>query len=506
MSTKPSLKAAEDFLSFVNDSPTPFHAVKQSKDRLEKAGFKQIKERDSWASTLQPGGKYYLTRNGSSIVAFAIGKKWKAGNPIGMIGAHTDSCCLRLKPVSKRQSDGFLQVACETYGGGLWHTWFDRDLSIAGRLMVRTKQGNIESRLVKVEKPILRVPTLAIHLDRQEDFKFNKEAQLFPIAGMVAAELNRQGKSAEAAKEEENKEVSVDPLAAPMKRHHTYLVEIVAEEAGVDPNDILDFELVLYDTQKAVVGGLNDELIFSARLDNLMMSYCSVEGLIQSVASSSSLDKDSTIRLIALFDHEEIGSRTAQGADSNLLPAVIRRLSVLPPSDGSHSDKSYDKLDVDSATVYEQTLATSFLISADMAHSVHPNYPAKYESQHRPEMNKGTVIKINANARYATNSPGIVLVQEAARLAKRGSASPSSVKEGVPLQLFVVRNDSSCGSTIGPMLSAAMGARTLDLGNPQLSMHSIRETGGAHDVEYAINLFESFFEHFEELEKKIVVD
>ncbi|KAL5410036.1 hypothetical protein PMIN03_005614 [Paraphaeosphaeria minitans] len=506
MSTKPSLAAANDFLSFVNNSPTPFHAVKASKDRLEKVGFKQIRERDSWASTLQPGGKYYLTRNGSSIVAFAIGKNWKAGNPIGMIGAHTDSCCLRLKPVSKRQSDGFLQVACETYGGGLWHTWFDRDLSLAGRLMVRTEQGNIESRLVKVERPILRVPTLAIHLDRQEDFKFNKEAQLFPIAGLVAAELNRQGKSAEAAKEEESKESPVGPLAAPMQRHHTYLVEIVAEEAGVNPSDIVDFELVLYDTQKAVVGGLNNELIFSARLDNLMMSYCSVEGLIHSLTSPSSLEKDSTIRLIALFDHEEIGSRTAQGADSNLLPAVIRRLSVLPPSESSHSDKSYDKLDVDSATVYEQTLATSFLISADMAHSVHPNYPGKYESQHRPEMNKGTVIKINANARYTTNSPGIVLVQEAARLAKKGSASPASAKEGVPLQLFVVRNDSSCGSTIGPMLSAAMGARTLDLGNPQLSMHSIRETGGAHDVEYAINLFESFFQHFEDLEKKIIVD
>lgn len=141
-----------------------------------------------------------------------------------------------------------------------------------------------------------------------------------------------------------------------------------------------------------------------------------------------------------------------------------------------------------------------------MAHSVHPNYPAKYEAQHRPEMNKGTVIKVNANARYATNTPGIVLLQEAARRAKVASSSPSSLKQGVPLQLFVVRNDSSCGSTIGPMLSAAMGTRTLDLGNPQLSMHSIRETGGAHDVEHAVNLFESFFENFEELEKKIIVD
>jgi aspartyl aminopeptidase len=463
-----------------------------------------LQERDSWAPTLHPGGKYYLTRNGSSIVAFAIGKKWKAGNPIGMIGAHTDSPCLRIKPVSKRQSDGFLQVACETYGGGLWHTWFDRDLSIAGRAMVRTKEGNFEQRLVKVERPILRVPTLAIHLDRQENFQFNKETQLFPIAGLVAAELNRQGKTEE-SKDEEKKDGPFEPLATPTERHHSYIVDIIAEEAGADAADVVDFEMVLYDTQKSVVGGLNNELIFSPRLDNLMMTYCSVEGLVQSLSSSAALESDSTIRLVACFDHEEIGSQTAQGADSNLLPAVIRRLSVLPASE-SNSDKSYDKVEVDTSTAYEQTLATSFLISADMAHSVHPNYPGKYESQHRPEMNKGTVIKINANARYATNTPGIVLLQEAARRAKKASSSLSSAKEGVPLQLFVVRNDSSCGSTIGPMLSAAMGARTLDLGNPQLSMHSIRETGGAHDVEHAVNLFESFFEHFQELEKKIVVD
>jgi aspartyl aminopeptidase len=463
-----------------------------------------LQERDSWAPTLQPGGKYYLTRNGSSIVAFAIGKKWKAGNPISMIGAHTDSPCLRFKPVSKRSSDGFLQVACETYGGGLWHTWFDRDLSIAGRAMVRTKDGNIEQRLVKVDRPVLRIPTLAIHLDRQETFQFNKETQLFPIAGLVAAELNRQGKTEE-SKEEDTNDSPFEPLAAPIQRHHPYIVEIIAEEAGADASDIVDFEMVLYDTQKSVVGGLNDELIFSPRLDNLMMTYCTVEGLIHSLSSSAALDNDSTVRLMACFDHEEIGSLTAQGADSNLLPAVIRRISVLPASE-NNSDKSYDKVEADTSTAYEQTLATSFLISADMAHSVHPNYPAKYEAQHRPEMNKGTVIKINANARYATNSPGIVMLQEAARRAKKASLSLSSANEGVPLQLFVVRNDSSCGGTIGPMLSAALGVRTLDLGNAQLSMHSIRETGGAHDVEHAVNLFESFYSNYEELEKKIIVD
>lgn len=474
--------------------------------KLARGTDPHLQERDSWSSTLKPGGKYYLTRNGSSIVAFAIGKQWKTGNPIGMIGAHTDSPCLRIKPVSKKQSDGFLQVGVETYGGGLWHTWFDRDLSIAGRVMVKTSDGSFEQKLIKVERPILRVPTLAIHLDRQQDFIFNKETQLFPIAGLVAAELNRQGKSEGESTDKAEETGQYEPLKTVSERHHPYIVEIIAEEAGVKPADIQDFEVVLYDTQKSVIGGLNNELIFSARLDNLMMSFCSVEGLIHSLSSPSALDNDNTIRLIALFDHEEIGSQTAQGADSNLLPAVIRRLSVLTPSE-SNSDKSYDKVDVDASTAFEQTLATSFLISADMAHSVHPNYPGKYESSHRPEMNKGTVIKINANARYATNSPGIVVLQESARRAKKASTNINTTSgEGVPLQLFVVRNDSSCGSTIGPMLAAKMGARTLDLGNPQLSMHSIRETAGAHDVEHAINLFESFFNHFGELEKKILVD
>ncbi len=341
---------------------------------------------------------------------------------------------------------------------------------------------------------VLRIPTLAIHLDRQETFSFNKETQLFPIAGLIAAELNRQEKTEESAKtDDEIPKVASDefqPLKAFTERHHPYIVELIAKEAGVEPSNVIDFEMILYDTQKACVGGLNEELIFAARLDNLEMSYCSTMGLINSVESPTALDKEISIRMIALFDHEEIGSRTAQGADSNMLPAIIRRLSVLP------ADPKKVTLDdiADTVTAYEQTVASSFLISADMAHSVNPNYAAKYEPDHRPEMNKGTVIKINANARYATNSPGIVLLQDVAR------------RKGVPLQLFVVRNDSSCGSTIGPMLSAALGMRTLDLGNAQLSMHSIRETGGVYDVEYAIRLFESFFEHFSELEDKIFVD
>ncbi|KAJ9612428.1 hypothetical protein H2200_004025 [Cladophialophora chaetospira] len=499
--------AANDFLDFVNASPTPFHAVKSIKERLTAVGFKQIHEKESWSSTLVPGGKYFLTRNGSTIVAFAIGKKWRPGNPISMVGAHTDSPCLRIKPVSKKQGDGFLQVGVETYGGGLWHTWFDRDLSIAGRVMVRGKDSNVVQKLVHVKKPILRIPTLAVHLDRQEKFEFNKETQLFPIAGLVAAELKRQdSKKSKTEAEEEEQDKPFSPLKAITTRHHPHIVELIASEAGVAPEEVIDFEVVLYDTQKACIGGLSDDFIFSARLDNLNQTYCATQGLIESVKSKSSLDDESSIRLIACFDHEEIGSMTAQGAFSMMLPAIIRRLSVLPSPNfvDDDSEESYDNAtDPDVSTAYERTLSSSFLLSADMAHSVNPNYGGKYESDHRPEMNQGPVIKINANARYATNSPGIVLLQEVAR--KAGKLIDSD-PEGVPLQLFVVRNDSSCGSTIGPMLSAHLGARTLDLGNPQLSMHSCRETGGADDVHHAIRLFSSFFQHYSALEKTILVD
>jgi aspartyl aminopeptidase len=426
-----------------------------------------------------------------------------------MVGAHTDSCTLRIKPVSKKTSAGFIQVGVETYGGGKWHTWFDRDLSVAGRVMVKDGKGGFAQKLVMVERPILRIPTLAIHLDREKSFDPNTETELFPIAGLVAAELNRMGENGEGKKADGKEAKHADgasgepfqPLQAATDRHHPYVVQIIAEHAGVDVEDVVDFEMVLYDTQKACIGGINNELIFAARLDNLGMTHSAVEGLISSVASPTALDNDSTIRLISCFDHEEIGSASAQGARSNFLPAVLRRLSVLPATQG---DSKQARELQDTSTAYEQTLSTSFLVSADMAHSVNPNYAHKYEADHRPEMNKGTVIKINANQRYMSNSPGIVLLQEVARLAKPSSSSTASV--GVPLQLFVVRNDSSCGSTIGPMIASSLGTRTIDVGNAQLSMHSIRETAGVYDVEHATRLFSSFFEHYGELESKIIVD
>ena len=419
---------------------------------------------------------------------------------MAIVGAHTDSPCLRVKPFSKKQSDGFLQVGVECYGGGLWHTWFDRDLSIAGRAMVRI-ENNIVQKLVRVNRPILRIPSLAVHLDRQDPFAFNKETQLFPIAGLVAAELDRQSGLNEKLTSTSHSEGKRAPLHAMTERHHPFIVELVAREAGVKTEDVVDFELSLYDTQPSCLGGLNDELIFSARLDNLGMTYCGTVGFINSVASQSSLKDETTIRLLSLFDHEEIGSLSAQGADSNMLPAVLHRLASIPAAslEQADSDDSYEKISVgeDLATALEQTLSTSFLISADMTHSVNPNYSAKYESDSKCEMNKGTVIKINSNQRYSSNSPGIVLLQEAASKAAEGP---------VPLQLYFIRNDSLCGSTIGPMLAGKLGLRTLDLGNAQLSMHGIRETAGVYDVRHSTRLFESFYKHYGELERRILVD
>ncbi|KAK0748793.1 peptidase M18 [Apiosordaria backusii] len=418
----PPPKSAHELLDFINSSPTPYHAVQTASHLLTTASFTRIHERSPWDSTtIHPGGKYFLTRNASSLIAFAVGHQWTPGNPIAMIGAHTDSPCLRIKPVSKRTANGYLQIGVETYGGGIWHSWFDRDLSVAGRVLVKIKEGEFEQRLVRVTKPIVRIPSLAIHLHRQSNFDPNKEEEMVPIAGLVEEVLNKKTETTEEKGEEEEE---FEPLKKIDERHHP----------------------------ESSVGGINDEFIYSGRLDNLDMTFCGIKALIESVKDPKSLEGEKGIRLVACFDHEEIGSLSAHGADSNMLPAVLRRLSVLPGAKGEKGENSNE-------TAFEQTLAKSFLISADMAHAVHPNYAGKYERNHQPQMNKGVVIKINANQRYATNSPGIVLVQECGRRKK------------VPLQLFVVKNDSPCGSTIGPMLSAKMGVRTLDLGNPQLTAH-----------------------------------
>ncbi|RDW63727.1 hypothetical protein BP6252_11272 [Coleophoma cylindrospora] len=420
-----------------------------------------------------------------------------------MIGAHTDSPCLRVKPISDVSKHGLIQVGVETYGGGQWHTWFDRDLGMAGRVTIRQEDGQLVQKLIRIDKPIMRIPTLAVHMDRNPGFSPNHETHLVPIAGMATKMLNGDGQSSlneispEGRERLEDQPKAFQPFGALDERHHPRVLKTIAEAAEVSPEQLIDFELVLFDTQKPCLGGLDDEFIYAARLDNLNMVYSSIMGLISSLSLPSSSNLfESTIRLVCCFDHEEVGSLTAVGANSDLLPSVLRRLSQT-----RFHEKSYD--DSDLASAYDRTIAKSFLISADMAHAFHPNYPEFYESRHRPQMNNGVVIKVNAKARYTTNHPGIVLMEEVARRANSPSEAGSL---GVPLQFFIIRNDKTSGGTIGPMLSAKLGLRALDLGNPQLSMHSIRECAGVRDLEFATQLFQSFFTHYADLGPKYLAD
>lgn len=465
---KPTFQAAHGFLDFVNSSPTPYHAVHSVVKKLQASGFQELKERETWSiADLSPNSKYYVTRNGSSIIAFTIGGKYKPGDGFAIVGGHTDSPCLRVKPVSNRNSDGYIQIGVEVYGSLLAHTWFDRDLSIAGRVFI--KQGNqYVAKLVKIDKPLLRIPTLAIHLSREQSnhFEFNKEDQLLPIAGQQKFQNDKVHKS-EGCQPHINPE-EFESIQNVIVRHSKSLIDVIAKELNVSHTAIEDFELVLYDTQKSVLGGINDEFIFSPRLDNLETCYCATTGLIQGL---DTLITSKGINLITLFDHEEVGSRSAQGADSSFLPDILNRLS----------------------TDFYTSMSKSFLVSSDMAHAVNSNYESKYEDKHKPELNKGPVIKINANQRYSTNSAGIVLIKHIC------------TENKIPLQLFVVKNDSTCGSTIGPILASKLGIRTLDLGNPQLSMHSIRETGGTFDIIELISLMKYFFRDYHILEENILV-
>ncbi|SOV01190.1 probable aspartyl aminopeptidase [Ustilago sp. UG-2017a] len=481
------IAAARRFLEYVDASPTPFHAVATTSAMLDAAGFERVKENELWDNKVKRGGKYYFTRNQSAIVAFAVGAKYEPGNGVHIVGAHTDSPNFQIKPVSRKAKEGYLQCGVETYGGGIWASWFDRDLGVAGRVIVSDskKHDAFTGKLVHIKRPILRIPTLAIHLNRtvNEAFKFNVEDNTVPVLGLATEQLNKRAdEAAEATK------VTPQAVGSPVmaEKHHPVLLDLLAAELGISVEQIQDFELSLYDTQPASIGGINNEFIHSPRLDNQMSCFCATEALIDSLSSADSLNASSSIRAIALFDNEEVGSVSTHGAESNMLPSLIQRLVALPVSSSSVSTPA-------ASNVYEQAIARSFLLSSDMAHGFHPNYPSYYEENHRPKINQGPVIKTNVKQRYATTGPTAFLIR---RIAQRAQ---------VPLQSFVVKNDMPCGSTIGPMLSK-LGIRTLDLGNPQLSMHSIRETCGTKDVEYKIQLFKHFFDSFEQVDAQLTID
>ena len=371
----------QGLIDFLKASPTPFHATRSMAQRLQAAGFRALDEREPWHT--EPGGRYYVTRNDSSIIAFRLGHRAPLDGGLRLVGAHTDSPCLRVKPQPELQRQGFFQLGVEVYGGALLAPWFDRDLSLAGRVTFR-EGGKVQSLLIDFEQPIAVIPNLAIHLNREanQGWAINAQTELPPILAQFPGED------------------SADFRAV--------LTERLAEEHGISADAVLDYELSLYDTQSAAVIGLNQDFIAGARLDNLLSCYAGLQALIEA-------DGDESCVLVCT-DHEEVGSCSACGADGPFLEQVLRR--VLPEGD-----------------TFVRIIQKSLLVSADNAHGVHPNYADKHDANHGPKLNAGPVIKVNSNQRYATNSE------------TAGFFRHLCLAEEVPVQSFVVRSDLGCGST-----------------------------------------------------------
>ena len=428
-----------DLLRFIDESPTPYHAVQNSAARLATVGFSAVAPADDFAAL--SAGAYYTTASDGTLIAFVRPQRPVKGFRI--VGAHTDSPNLRLKPRAVYEKVGYLQLGVEVYGGALLNSWLDRDLLLSGRVMVREENGQLSTRLVSLPRPVVRIPQLAIHLDREVNEKgllLNRQDHLLPLLGLADPKNPRSGGDSQ------------------------LLRELCAQELRLSPNQIARIELMLHDSQPATRAGLADELILAPRLDNLAMCHAGLMALLR----ASALDDDSGyVPVVALFDHEEVGSSSDHGAQSALLPRVLERLVL---STGGSRES------------YHQALSRSLCVSMDMAHALHPNYPDRHDPNHRPLLNGGPVVKYNSQQRYATSLPTATAICELGQAA------------GIRMQEYVHRTDLPCGSTIGPIVATLLGIPTVDLGNPMLSMHSARELAGAADPEQMARLLTHFLQ------------
>lgn len=419
----------QDLLDFIDTSPSPWHVVATSAIRLSNAGFKALDESSAWQ--LETGGRYFVQRGSSSMIAFTIGQNPLPTSGFNMVGAHTDSPGLRLKPHAASSSDGLIRIGVEVYGGPILATFADRDLSMAGRVNIRSAQG-FETHLIKFDKPLLRLPNLAIHMNREvndKGLKFNKQTELPLLFGECAS-----GMEADAQ-----------------------FLGHIAKSLKVEVKNIINFELNVFDTQKGVIWGANQEFIANSQLDNLASCHAALSALLAN-------EKPKNTAICALFDHEEVGSESTAGASGSFLADIVERISL-------HLNKE-EKL---------RALANSFFISADMAHAFHPNHAGSYEPCHHVHINKGPVIKTNANQRYATNATS------AARFIRLCEQA------GVPYQQYAHRTDLGCGSTIGPIVASRLGVASVDVGSPMWAMHSIRESAGVLDHAYMIKVLTSYY-------------
>jgi len=417
-----------ELLDFLQRSPTPFHAVAVMREQLLAAGFSELDEADTWR--VAPRGRYFVTRNQSSLIAFRTGKQDLAQAGLRMVGAHTDSPCLKLKPNAVNETVGYVKFGVEVYGGVLLNPWFDRDLSLAGRVTLRDKRGALRSVLIDCQRAIAIIPSLAIHLDREanDTRSINKQTMLPPVLGLAADK--------------------------PFDLHGFIKSELKKQDAALARADILDFELSFYGVQAPALVGVAEEFIAAARLDNLLSCYTGLKAIIDSKAD--------TAQLVIASDHEEVGSNSSAGARGNFLKSVLERLAA--------GDENFARM-----------MTRSLLVSTDNAHGVHPNFADKHDNRHGPVLNRGPVVKVNSNQSYATNSESAALFKHAAAQAK------------VAVQSFVTRTDMGCGSTIGPLTAAGLGVRTVDVGVPTFAMHSIRELAGADDAHALYRALVAFF-------------
>jgi aspartyl aminopeptidase len=424
-------KQAQHLLDYIDASPSPWHAVNSTIKQLDANGFEPLIENQPWR--LKKNGRYYVTRDGASIIAFTLGSKPVAETGFRIVGAHTDSPGLRLKPKAAHAKQGVAQLGVEVYGGPILATFTDRDLSIAGRVNVRNTDS-YTTHLLHFTESIVRLPNLAIHMNRDVNSKgllLDKQTQLPLIFGYAA-----------------------DSTEAKRKLDQT-----IADHLNINPADILTWDLTIYDTQKGSLWGQNQDFIADSQLDNLASCHAALQALITTT-------KPGSTSICAFFDHEEVGSESLTGAGGSFMSDTIKRVCDFQKTSEEERLRGF---------------ANSFFISADMAHAYHPNHPSAYEPEHHATVNQGPVIKTNANQRYSTSADTAARFIQLCKQAK------------VPYQEYTHRTDLGCGSTIGPMISAQLGMPTVDVGNPMWAMHSIRESAGVLDHGYIISVLAQHF-------------
>ncbi|SCP97103.1 M18 family aminopeptidase [Anaerobium acetethylicum] len=422
----------DKLLQLIEEGTSPFHVVKSAADQLEDAGFIRLEADKEWG--LNAGSRYYLSYNGTSLFAFSIGKRFGYRDNFRIAAAHTDFPCIKIKPNPDIAVEKYAQVNVEIYGGAILNTWLDRPLSVSGRVVLKSIDiFKPEIRLVNFKKPIMTIPNLAIHMNKEvnKGVELNKQTDMLPIVGMITEELN--------------------------KDH--YFMNYLAERVGVDTEDILDYELTVYNTDAGDLIGINEEFISAPRLDNLT----SVQALVTAIIDGG---RANGINIIALFDHEEIGSRTKQGAGSMLLSMVVEKI---------YATLGRDRLN------FMGAMADSLLLSVDVAHGLHPNQTAKNDPTNKCILNGGVCLKEAAGQTYATDSEAVAIIQQICHAGK------------IPYQKFVNRSDGTAGSTLGSIASAILPVRTVDAGVPLLAMHSSRELMGRQDQDSMTELVKSFF-------------